>query len=135
MLLSAGLVTLPLLNGFHDNKKSPFNNPLNKLTTSTKQDIAMKTIGIIGGLGPQATMDLEMRIHKVAQQLIPPAQNSGYPPMIVQYYRHAPILLTALNQPVVPWQPDPRLLEVAKQLGSITDFLLIPSNGIHMFQK
>jgi aspartate/glutamate racemase len=31
----------------------------------------MKAIGILGGIGPQATMDFEQHIHRVAQQLIP----------------------------------------------------------------
>ena len=48
----------------------------------------MKTIGVLGGLGPQATMDFEERIHTVSQQLIPQHGNSGYPPMVVYYYRH-----------------------------------------------
>lgn len=95
----------------------------------------MKTIGILGGLGPQATTDMEVRIHKAAQALIPQAQNSGYPPMIVSYYRHPPILLTNEFVPVSPWQPDPRLLSTAQQLGTIADFLIIASNGVHMFQK
>ena len=95
----------------------------------------MKTIGILGGLGPQATMDLEMRLHKVAQQTIPQEKNSGYPLMVVQYYRHAPVLLVDENTPVVPFQPDPRLLEVAGNLGTIADFLLIASNGVHLLQR
>jgi len=32
----------------------------------------MKTIGVLGGLGPQATMDFEARLHAVSQQLIAP---------------------------------------------------------------
>ena len=32
----------------------------------------MKTIGVLGGLGPQATMDFEARVHRVAQRLIAP---------------------------------------------------------------
>ena len=95
----------------------------------------MKTIGILGGLGPQATIDLEMRIHQAAHQLIPPMQNSGYPPMVVQYYRHPPVLLTENHIPIVPWQADPRLLSAAKNLGGMVDFLLIPSNGVHLFQN
>ena len=39
----------------------------------------MKTIGVLGGLGPQATMDFEERIHTVSQQLIAQHGNSGYP--------------------------------------------------------
>ena len=50
----------------------------------------MKTIGVLGGLGPQATMDFERRLHRVAQRLIAPRMNSGYPPMVVYYHRHAP---------------------------------------------
>ena len=95
----------------------------------------MKTIGILGGLGPQATMDLEMRLHKVAQQTIPQEKNSGYPLMVVQYYRHAPVLLVDENTPLVPFQPDPRLLKVAGNLGAIADFLLIASNGVHLLQR
>lgn len=95
----------------------------------------MKTIGILGGLGPQATMDLEIRLHKAAQRLIPPMQNSGYPPMVVQYYRHPPVLLTEQHVPVFPWQPDPRLLDTARKLGPLADFIIIPSNGAHLFKN
>jgi hypothetical protein len=31
----------------------------------------MKTIGVPGGLGPQATLDFEARVHAAAQRLIP----------------------------------------------------------------
>ena len=30
---------------------------------------AMKTIGVLGGLGPQATMDFEARAHRAARRL------------------------------------------------------------------
>src|SRR5947209_5112928 len=98
-------------------------------TTGAK---AMKTIGVLGGLGPQATMDFEARLHRAAQRLIPPHHNSGYPPMVVYYYRHAPVLLTEGGKPVTPYRPDPRLLEAAKRLGSLSDFLVITSNGTHL---
>ena len=32
----------------------------------------MKTIGVLGGIGPQATMDVEARMHRESQRLIPP---------------------------------------------------------------
>ena len=86
-------------------------------------------------MGPQATIDLEMRIHKVAQQILSPAQNGGYPPMIVEYYRHPPIVMSENGQPVFPLQIDPRLLVVAKNLGTKADFLLLPTNGVHRFQN
>jgi aspartate racemase len=95
---------------------------------------AMKTIGVLGGIGPQATMDLEVRIHRAAQRLIPPHFNSSYPPMIVYYCRHAPVLVTDTGMPQLPLRPDPRLLEAAKRLGGLADFLVIASNGAHRFQ-
>jgi aspartate racemase len=55
----------------------------------------MKTIGILGGVGPQATMNFEEHIHLASQQLIPPLFNSGYPPVIVFYHRYAPVQIIA----------------------------------------
>ncbi|HEX6384408.1 MAG TPA: aspartate/glutamate racemase family protein [Anaerolineae bacterium] len=92
----------------------------------------MKTTGVLGGLGPQATMDFEMRLHQVAQRLLPQQANSGYPPMVVYYYRHPPVLLDETGHPLTPFQPDPRLLEAARALGRLADFLVITSNGVHM---
>ena len=94
----------------------------------------MKTIGVLGGLGPQATMDFEARVHRVAQRLIPPSYNRGYPPMVVYYFRHAPGLLTDEDKPVIPHRPDPRLLEAAKWLGGLADFLVITANSAHLFR-
>jgi aspartate racemase len=95
----------------------------------------MKTIGILGGLGPQATMDFEKRVHRVSQQLISPRANSGYPPMVVWYCRFPPILLNADGTPQIPVAPEPRMLEAARKLGEVADFLVIPSNTPHMLTK
>lgn len=103
--------------------------------TSKKNFPAMKTIGILGGFGAQATMDLEVHIHFASRQLIPPSLNSGYPPLIVYYYRHPPVLLKEDFSPVFPLQPDPRLLEAAGRLGEVADFILISSNGVHVLQQ
>jgi aspartate racemase len=94
----------------------------------------VRTIGVLGGLGPQATMDFEVRVHRVAQRLIPPNLNGGYPPMVVYYCRHAPFLLTDQGTPQLPLRPDPRLLEAAKRLGGLADFLVITANGPHLLQ-
>jgi aspartate racemase len=94
----------------------------------------VKTIGVLGGFGPQATMDFEARVHRVAQRLIPPRWNAGYPPMVVYYCRHAPFIVTDEGVPQLPLRPDPRLLEAAKLLGGLADFLVIPSNGPHLLQ-
>jgi|SRR5579859_2473350 len=95
----------------------------------------MKMIGVLGGLGPQATMDFEARVHVVSQQLLAPRANTGYPPMIVYYYRYAPFLMQDEHTPIFPLQPDPRLLAAAKQLGACADFLVITSNGVHQAQE
>src|SRR5689334_23299544 len=92
----------------------------------------MKTIGALGGIGPQATMDFEQRVHQAAQQLLPARGGSGYPPMVVHYCRHPPILLDAHGRPHVPFQPDPRLITAAQALGRLADFLVIISNGAHI---
>lgn len=95
----------------------------------------MKTIGVLGGLGPQATMDFEARVHRVAQALIAPRANSGYPPMVVYYHRRPPVLVDEQQRPIEPLQPDPALLEMARQIGATADFLVITANGPHALQE
>ena len=95
----------------------------------------MRTIGVLGGLGPQATMDFEHRVHAVAQRLISPHLNSGYPPMVVYYCRHAPVLVNDDGTPRLPLRADPRLFDAARRLGEVADFLVITSNGAHVFQS
>ena len=94
----------------------------------------MKTIGVLGGVGPQATMDFEARVHRESQRRIPPRRNGGYPPMIVHYHRRPPFRLNEDGLPRLPIEPDPDLLEAARRLGAIADFLVITSNGAHAIQ-
>jgi len=95
----------------------------------------MKTIGIIGGIGPQATMYFEQKIHEVSQQLVPQNGNSGYPPLLVYYMRQAPILLDEKGQPALPLQQSPELLDIAHVLGSRSDFLVMVCNTPHFFYQ
>jgi aspartate racemase len=95
----------------------------------------VKTIGVIGGIGPQATIDFEERLHAVSQSLIPRAANSGYPGLVVFYLRHPPIVLNEDGSAVWPLVPHPGLIDVAKKLGSLADFIVITSNGAHIFQE
>lgn len=94
----------------------------------------MKTIGVLGGIGPQATMDFEQRLHQAAQRLIPQKGNSGYPPLVVYYHRRPPVLVDESGRSILPLVPDPQLLDGARKLGVIADFLVITSNGAHMLQ-
>jgi aspartate racemase len=79
-------------------------------------------------------MDFEARVHAVSQRLIPPRFNSGYPPMVVCYFREAPVLVNEDGTPLLPMQPNPRLLEEVARLGSWADFLVITANGPHVMR-
>jgi aspartate racemase len=92
----------------------------------------MKTIGILGGISPQATMDFETRVHRVSQRLIPQDRNYGYPPMVVWYHRRLPIKVDDAGRPVTPREVDPQLVEAARWLGKGVDFLAIPCNAAHV---
>ena len=92
----------------------------------------MKTMGVLGGISPQATMDFEARVHRVSQQLIPQRRNAGYPPMVVWYHRRLPIRVDADARPLTPRQVDPQLVDAAAWLGKGVDFLVIPCNAAHV---
>ena len=102
---------------------------------SDQQERFMKTIGVLGGIGPQATMDFEARVHAISQRLITQRFNSGYPPMVVVYHRNPPVLIKEHGLPVLPIQPDPSLLASAELLGKISDFLVITANGPHLLEE
>ena len=89
---------------------------------------------MLGGVGPQATMDFEVRVHREAQRRIPPRRNGGYPPMIVYYHRRPPVAVNDDGLARMPIEPDPDLLRAASQLGAVADFLVITSNGAHVVQ-
>ena len=93
----------------------------------------MKTIGILGGIGPQATMELEARIHRVAQRRLPQHANEGYPPLVTVFMRHAPVRVDEERLPIEPRQADPRLFEAARRLGEWADVIVVPSNTPHQF--
>src|SRR5919199_482319 len=102
--------------------------------TGSRWRATMQTIGVLGGLGPQATMDFEARVHAVSQRLILQHANGGYPPMVVYYYRQGPFLLNEDGSPVLPLPPDPRPLGAARRLGALADFLVIAANGPHVIR-
>jgi len=93
----------------------------------------MRTIGILGGMGPQATIDFEDRLHRVAQRLLPMHANQGYPPMVTVSVRHAPVLVDARGKPSSPLTLDPRFLELVRRFGEWADLLVCPANTPHFF--
>jgi aspartate racemase len=95
----------------------------------------MKTIGVLGGLGPQATMDFEQRVHTVARRLNPAPGNTSAPPLVIYYHRNPPFLANPDLTPVLPRQPNPVLLDAATRIGAWADFLVITANGPHIFAR
>ncbi len=93
----------------------------------------MRMIGVLGGIGPQATMDFETRVHAEARRLLKPRFNEGYPPMVTVYLRHAPVLVGDGGRPRQPLVLDPRVLDAAARLGAWADLIAIPSNTPHLF--
>jgi aspartate racemase len=94
----------------------------------------MKTIGVLGGVGPQATMDFEVRVHAISQRLLPPNANRGYPPMLVYYHRGGLDEMGDDGTPAVPLRAEPCLLDAARRLGGWADFLVIPCNSAHRWR-
>ena len=94
--------------------------------------VAMKRIGVLGGISAQATMDFEARVHRWAQRLAPQQWNDGYPPMVVWYHRGMPVRIGADGRPLLPMELDPGLADGAAWLGRAADFLVIPCNTAHI---
>ena len=130
------LLTLPFLT-FHSNgatAPSHSNRPATPAREPMKT-VRMKTIGVIGGIGPQATMDFEARIHRVSQRRIAPRFNSSYPPLVVYFHRRAPLVVDQEGMPILPIRVDPELLKAVAAIGPMVDFLVITSNGAHRFAE
>lgn len=95
----------------------------------------MKTIGILGGMGPQATIDFVNRIHQVAQQLVLQYANRGYPRLWIAYHREPPMELEEDGSVKEPLKPHPKMLELAKSMGPLVDFIVIPCHTAHFFVR
>lgn len=95
----------------------------------------MKTIGVLGGLGPQATIDFEDRLHRAAQRAAGPGALPNYPPMIVSYFREPPIVLNPDKSVPADLTPNPAMVAAVAALGTLADFIVIPSNTVHFFTR
>jgi aspartate racemase len=95
----------------------------------------MKRIGVLGGVGPQATMDFEARLHAAAQALEVGFANEAYPPLLAYYHRQPPIATGVDGLPLEPPRIGEEFLEAARYLGAWADVLVVTSNGMHVFQE
>ena len=96
----------------------------------------MNTIGVLEVLVRKPRWISRARIHRVARRPHPPNKNGGYPPngrLLLPSPSRPP--LTEEGKTTIPYSgPTSRLLEAAKRLGNLADFLVITSNTPHLFQ-
>lgn len=90
---------------------------------------------MVGGIGPQATMDFEARVHEAARQRLEPDANGGCPPMIVYYHRRPPFVLGDDGVPRHPLRLDSELTAALGRVGPMVDFVVITSNGPHQLRE
>jgi aspartate racemase len=93
----------------------------------------MQTLGIIGGLGPQTTANLYLRV----QKLVDPKLTGSRPPIIINSVpitsrlERENILYEREFEPVLPY-----LVEAGKSLENAgADFLVLACNSLHIFEK
>jgi aspartate racemase len=87
-----------------------------------------KTIGILGGMGPEATADLFYRIVKAT----PAVRDQDHPRTIIYSNSKVPDRTPAIVGEGV--NPFPEMLMAARSLeGAGADFLIIPCNTAHHF--
>jgi aspartate racemase len=97
---------------------------------------AMKKIGIIGGMGQWATIDIVNRILKASVDYpVPQYGNRGYPRMDILMINKRPMNLNPDGTYPDELTPSPTLLEAAEHVGKDADFIILGSNTSHIFVK
>ncbi len=88
----------------------------------------LKTIGVLGGLGPQATIDFYSKVLSYCQARIKAHANKGYPEMIIYNCNFPPF--SEKDKSIV----NPKLINAAKSLEKAgADFIVMPSVTPHIF--
>lgn len=95
----------------------------------------MGKIGVIGGFGQWATLDIIERICRVSAERVSQYGNRGYPLMNIRLANKAPMVLNPDGSYPEKLEPSPEFLEAAKYVSKDSDFLIIPSNTPHLFVK
>jgi len=95
----------------------------------------MKRIGVLGGMGQWATIDILNRIFRFSANLAPQYGNRGYPPLDIRMLNHAPMPLNPDGSYPEEFGPTSDFLEAAKSVGENSDFIIITANTPHMFAR
>jgi len=90
-----------------------------------------QTVGVLGGFGPEATVDFYQRVLDYAKKRVTGARaNTGYPRMIIYNCNFIPFDTSDAKN----MRANPELLEVAKKVEAAgANFIVIPSNTPHLF--
>ena len=94
----------------------------------------MKMIGILGGMGPEATVDFYQKIIKLCQKKYM-AKYDNYPPMVIYNLSIPNVVAKTIIQGLEDIEKVlPFLLEGIKKLEFVgSDFIVIPCNTAHYF--
>ena len=94
-------------------------------------EIKWKTVGIVGGFGPEATVDFYQRVLDYCKRRVTGMRAStGYPRMVIYNCNFIPF--TTGDETTK--RANPELIYVAKILQDAgSDFIVIPSNTPHLF--
>jgi aspartate racemase len=89
-----------------------------------------RTIGILGGMGPEATAHFYMRIVRIFQEEFQARYDKDYPPMLI-FSVPIPDLVEVVEDET---KAISCLIEAARTLESSgADFIAIPCNTVHVF--
>jgi len=91
-----------------------------------------QVIGILGGLGPWAHLELERSILEAAARLLGLRSEQDYPSWLLSSMPSTPDRTKAIADPTAP-DPVPFLAEGLRRLESGADFAVIPCNTAHRF--
>lgn len=95
-----------------------------------------KKIGVLGGMGQWATLDILQRIFRASVEYpVPQYGNRGYPSLNVQMLNRAPMQLNADGSYPDVLAPSEELIDAARKVGEDSDFLIVTSHTAHVFQK
>lgn len=94
-------------------------------------EIKWKTVGVLGGFGPEATVDFYKRVLDYSKKKVTGARaNTGYPRIIIYSCNFIPFDTSDETTK----RANPQLLDAAKRLEEAgANFIVIPSNTPHLF--
>lgn len=101
--------------------------------TYTNNSQNKKTIGILGGMGPLASVNIYHKIVKIAQEVYHAEQDTDFPPMIIYNLPLFGFDETGFTDPTLV--KDQLIAGVKKLESAGSDFVIIACNTVHCFYQ